>query len=702
MKRTLKSTCRMCHGGCGVLLHVDQDKLVQVEGDPESPFSRGSMCVKGMSARELIYHPDRVTFPLKRDGPRGGGRWTRISWEEAISDICRILRDLIDRWGPETVAIGQGTGRHHYLEVLRFANAMGTPNVIEPGAAQCFLPRVTVSQLTYGDFPVGDYNGSTPPRCILFWGANPVVSGPDGKVSFSITRCLPQVKHTIAVDPRRSETAKKCDLHLQIRPGTDAALALAMIHVIIEEHLYDADFVRDRTVGLDDVKSAVQACTPEWASPITWVEAPMIREAARTYAGQKPNILEWGVAVEQTPNSLQTVRSLAVLRGMAGSIDVPGGELLGMHVLKNAPINRGKDSDRLAEKRLGADQYKLLGGSHAFIRMAHAPSVFRAMETGDPYPVNAFLIFGDNALASYPNPKSIGRTLMKMPLVVATDLFRTPTTELADFILPAAAWPELNALVGLPYMAENAVLVQQQAVQVGECLSDEDILFRLAERLGLDYKRADSTDNLDQRLGRTGLTFELLKEQGHYFPKPTYRKYEKKGFRTPSRKIELSSSVLKDLGYAPVPHYREPPESPVSTPDLLSRYPYVLITGARSGPYFHSEGRQIPSRRRVRPDPLAMIHPATAEQNGIGNEDWVEVSSLRGAGRFRARVTDDIHPQVISIDHAWWFPEKGPPEYGIWESNANLLTDGEGPYDPGFGSYQLRALLCRITKHPSP
>ncbi len=691
----------MCHGGCGALLHVKDGRLVRVEGDPDSPFNKGNLCIKGLSTPELVYHPDRVLFPLKRSGARGSGKWVRVSWEDALSDICARLKVLIEKSGPESVGIAQGTGRHHYVETLRFANTLGTPNVIEPGGAQCFLPRVTVSQLAYGDFPVGDYAGDIPPRCVLFWGANPVVSSPDGKVCFSIARCLPKIKHAIAIDPRRSETARKCGLHLQIRPGSDAALALAMINVIIGERLYDPEFITRWTVGFEEVRAAVQDCTPEWAAGITWINPDLIRLAARTYARERPNVLEWGVAIEQTPNCLNAVRSLAVLRGIAGTFDVPGGELLGMHLLKTPPVNIGRNADALVAKRLGADKYKLLGGQHAFIRLAHAPTLFQAMLTGKPYPVTSLLVFGSNLLTSYANPRMIERAMSLLDLVVVTDFFKTPTAELADYILPAAAWPELDALVGLPYMAENAALVQQRAITVGECRSDEEILFQFASRLGLDYRRADTPEALDQRLKRTGVTFEELKAAGYYRPPHVYKKYEAKGFRTPSRKIELSSSVLKKLGYNPVPAHVEPPESPLSEPDLLKDFPYILITGARTSAYFLSEGRQIESRRRTRRDPLAQIHPEAAKENGVEDNDWIEISTQRGAASFRARVTEDIHPRVVSVDHAWWSPEKAPPGHGVWESNANLLTRGDGPYDPAFGSSQLRGLLCRITRRPS-
>lgn len=691
----------MCHGGCGVLLRIENGRLLDIRGDPEAPANRGRLCPKGMATLELIYHPDRVTRPLKRTGARGAGLWETIAWDQALAEITDRIKSLIAAHGRETIALGQGTGRHHYLEVIRFANALGAPNVIEPGAAQCYFPRVTTSMLTYGDFPVGDYYGSTPPRCILCWGSNPVVSGADGKVCFAVERALAQAEFSIAVDPRRSETARRCKLHLPLRPGSDAALALAMLHVMITERLYDADFVTQWTSGFEELRTTVQAYPPEWAAPLTWIAPELIRQAARIYARNKPGILEWGVAFEQNTNSLQTARALALLRALSGNLDIPGGDLLGMHLLRTPPVNRGIGVDELISKRLGADRFRLLGGKQAHIRMAHAPTLFHAMVTGQPYPVTGFLVFGNNPLTTYANPDLVRKALLHTQLLVVTDFFKTPTAELADYILPAAAWPELDDVVALPYIAENVLQAQQKLVQVDECWPDEKILTELALRLQLPYTDTCNRDALNRRLSRTGITFERLCVQGSCHPPHEYRKYMKQGFRTPSKKVELFCSTLKDLGYDPLPVYLEPPESPFSAPQIRAEYPYVLITGARRRHVFHSEGRQLASLRRIQPDPQVELNPETAAAHKIAPNDWVRVSSSRGAGRFRARLTPDLPPEVVALDHGWWFPETPGPDHGVMESNANRLTQAGPPYDPAFGSCQLRGLLCRIEKEPA-
>jgi thiosulfate reductase / polysulfide reductase chain A len=239
----LKSVCRSCHGGCGTLLHVRDGVLVKVEGDPQSPLNHGRLCPIGTVTVDLVNHPDRLKYPQRRVGSRGLGQWTRISWDEALNEIAERLLAIRREFGPEAIALGTGTGRHHIRWVSRFGHALGTPNWCEPGFAQCFHPRVNTCILTFGDFPVSDYTGGTPPACMLFWGHNPLNSGPDGETRFNVREALDMNPKIIVVDPRETELARRAEVWLQLRPGTDDALALAFLNVIINEQLYDAPFV---------------------------------------------------------------------------------------------------------------------------------------------------------------------------------------------------------------------------------------------------------------------------------------------------------------------------------------------------------------------------------------------------------------------------------------------------------------------------
>ncbi len=692
----LKSVCRICHGGCGAILYVRDGRLVRVKGDPESPLNKGWMCIKGLNTPEITHHPDRLIKPLRRKGERGSGKWEEIPWEEVLDDIASKVDRIRRESGPESVAIGQGTGRHHFLHVIRFANALGTPNWYEPGLAHCFIPRITVSNLTYGGFVVADYYGEVPPKCILFWGHNPLVSGPDGELSIAVRRALNKGAVGIAVDPRRSETAKRCALWLPVRPGVDAALALAMINVLIKEKIYDKEFVEKWTVGFEKLKDHVASFTPEWAETITWVPAADIVKASRIYAATRPSVIEWGVSIEHGTNSLQTVRAIAILRALTGNIDIPGGDILGMNIVRAYPTLRDKLPQEMQKKRLGAESFKLLGGWRAFMPSAHIPTVLTAMRTGEPYRIRALLIFGSNPLVTIANSKEVYESLKKLDLMIVVELFMTPTAAMADYVLPAAFWPEVEQVIAYPLVADNIVMAQQKAIQIGQCRQDEWIMDELAKRLNLPGSEESLEEVMNYQLAPLGITFQDLRKKAFIYPPHTYRKYEKDGFKTPSGKIELYCKALERMGYAPLPTYKEPPESPLQTPELIAQFPYVLTTGSRRIEFFHSEHRQIQSLRKRRADPQVEIHQDTAAKHGINNGDWVIVSSPRGSIRLKALLTEDIHPKVINVDHGWWFPEKTGPDYGFLESNANVLTSNAPPYDPAFGAYQLRGLLCRI------
>ncbi len=695
-----RSACRMCHGGCGALLRVEDGRVVAIEGDPDSPLNRGRLCPKGAHSLEQLDHPARLTHPLRRVGPRGGGRFERISWDTALDEIAGWLAGIRQVDGPEAIALGTGTGRHHFHFVPRFANALGTPNWCEPGTAQCFLPRINVSVLTYGDYPVCDYYGETSPACILVWGHNPLDSGPDGEIAFLMRRALAKGAKVIVVDPRRTPLAKRADLWLQLRPGSDDALALAMLHVIVEEELYDAEFVAEWTHGFDALAERVRPHSPEWAEPITWVPAEKIRAAARLYAQTRPGVIEWGCAIEQTPNCIQTVRAIGLLPALVGDVDVPGGWVFGMHALGMFPYLAEHLPAEAAAKRLGADRFRVLGGGGSVLPSAHAPSVFRAMRTGDPYRVRAFLVFGNNALVTYAGSREVRDALLALDLLVVTDLFMTPTAELADYVLPAAAWTEVEQIIGLPFVAENTVLAQQKIAQVGECRQDEEIMIELARRMRLPVGTESLREVLDAQLAAVlGTSFDELVRDGGAKERPLeYEKYRKiGGFLTPTRKIELYSTRLEALGYDPLPHYEEPPASPVSTPELAREFPLVLITGGRIPFFFNSEHRQLPHLRRAHADPRVQLHPEAAAKVGIEDGDWAAIETPHGRIVQRARLTTDIDPRVVHAEHGWWFPEDPGPAHGVWRANANVLTSHAPPYDPAMGTYSLRALLCRVS-----
>jgi len=317
----IRSNCRGCHGGCGVLVHVRDGTIVKIEGDPDFPTNHGSMCSKGLAFQQFVYHPDRVTYPLKRAGKKGEGKWQRISWDEAFDTIVNKLKQVIKDYGPESIVLGQGTSREGESFLARFGNLLGTPNVIAAGHF-CYLSRVGASLVTCGNLPIADYDGN--PKCVMVWANNILWVNADEYTGENLSRVMAQGVKLIVIDPRLTYLSSRADIWLQLRPGTDAALALGMANVIISEGLYDKEFVEKYTHGWDQFVERVKEYPLDKVEETTWVPADKIREAARLFAQTKPATIQWGVPIEQTINCIDADRLLIDLVAITGNLDVPG------------------------------------------------------------------------------------------------------------------------------------------------------------------------------------------------------------------------------------------------------------------------------------------------------------------------------------------------------------------------------------------
>lgn len=697
----VKSTCRGCHGVCGVLVHLKNGRVVKVTGDPDCPTSEGYICVKGKASVELLYHPDRLRFPLKRVGARGENQWQRVSWDEALDTVAQRLLKTKNEFGVESIGATQGTGRPYINFFGRFLNALGTPNRTG-GRHICYHPRIAAAEMTCGALPVCDYYGfgGVYPGCVVVWGCNITESGAsDGMCGYQLTRAVRRGARLIVIDPRKTNIASKADLWLQIRPGTDDALALGMLHTIIKEGLYDKDFVTKWTVGFDKLAERVEGYSPERVAEITWIPAETIRAAAQMYASTKPSCIQWGVSVDQNINSFQTIRAILLLSGVTGNIDAPGGDVFWVPpanvVVQSPRLNPGillpeRVSPEARAKKIGAGKYDI-------VKQVHPHLFLDAVLSGKPYPIRALLIMGSNSLVSRSEPLRWLEALKKIDFTVAVDLFMTPTAQMADIVLPAASWLETDDVADIHFVW--CVLVRQKMASIGECRDDKQIIIDLAHRMGMRdaFPWRDVREYCDWVLKDTGITFDDFKKLGIIKGEMRYRKYEQQGFATPSGKFELHCSTLESMGFDPLPHFVEPPQSPYSTPELFKSYPLIITTGGRVQAFFHSEGRQIKSLRKLNPDPLLEMHPAAAESLGVKDGDWVWIESPTGKTRHKARLTTGIHPGVVHAQHGWWFPEKGPPEYGFKDANVNLLT-GDMPYDPHTGSESWRSFLCKVYK----
>ena len=688
--KQVRTVCRSCHGGCGVIAHVKDGKVVKVEGDPDSPISHGSMCSKGLAVTQLAYHPDRILHPMKKVD----GDWQRISWDEALDTVAGKFKEAQEKYGAESILIGQGTGRDFESHFSRLGNMLGTPNMITAGH-MCYLSRIAATLTTCGRHPAIDYAGN--PKCIVMWGCNPLWTNPDEYKGVSFWGAYQNGAKLIVIDPRKGFLAKRADLWLQVRPGTDAALALGFHHVIIEEELYDKEFVSKYVHGWDEfVERVKNDYSLDRVEEITWVDRELIRKAARLYATTKPAGIHWGVPTEQTINCTDFTRAAVGLMAVTGNLDAPGGNVFhqppGTRSISEFSNHRALTPEQRA-KQLGGDKYRLASR----MTIVTPKCAWDAILKEEPYPIKVGYLVGTNPVISRANAQEVYDALKKLDFLAVSDFFLTPTAELADIFLPAGTWLEQNHVAD-NWKFHGYVLARQKVVEIGECWQDHKIFMELGKRMGQQWWNTVE-DALDWLLEPTGLTWEQFKEKGYLKGESKFYKYKEKGFSTPTKKVEVYSTILEKWGADPLPKYTEIPESPVSQPKLAEKYPYILNSGYRTPTFFHSANRQLPWLREIRPDPIVELHPETAEKHDIRQGDWLWIESPRGRVKLRAKLNTGISPMVVVAEHGWWYPEVNTPDRGWNISNINMLTDNSHEsMDPLMGATNLRVLLCNVNR----
>jgi len=722
-----------CHGGCGQKLYVKDGKLIKVEGDEDHPWNQGRSCPRVLAMTQYTYHPDRITYPLKRVGKRGEGKFERISWDEAFDTCETRMKEIRDNYGAESVIFAQGTGRDIGGPITLLTYSFGSPNWCQLGLSghSCYTPRLAAMKATMGDYAVADCSQFLAkryddpewevPEVIIVWGTNPTATCPDGFYGHWIVDCMKRGSKIICVDPRHTWMTTRSEYHLQLRPGTGGALALGMLNVIINENLYDKEFVKKYTFGFDELKKRVQEYPPGKMADITEVPEKLIVGAARLYATSKPAAIHWGVAIDMEPESTSVAQAIVHLWTITGNIDIPGGEVIARpsHGVTAYPFTTkelmglyGEEViKRLNEKRIGADVYPMVKG---FRGWAHPDIAIDQINTGKPYPIKGIWIQTANILGGQAARTRLHYEAMKkVDFITVVDLFHNPTTmALADIVLPAATFAEKNSIRA--WWAPLEIIAKR--VQVGECKSDWEINFEMAKRFNPEgLKKWDTViDLFNDRLSVAGLTFEELKEKGGWVmppegPSKPYRRHERgllrsdgrSGFNTETGKVELWSKDYESWGLDPLPLYEEPPQSPVSTPELYEKYPLIMITGARSHLFFHSEHRMIPWLREKEPDPFVEIHPNTAKTYGIYDGEWIYIENDMGRVKRKVKLTPVVKPNHIQTLHGWWMPEMKGPEpdlFGFWDYQINHLIPGPQHCKSGFGGGQYKTTLVRLAK----
>ena len=735
-----KALCRWCHARCRVLVYSDDGRFVKIEEDSSDPRA-GQMipptrgCIRLNGAKEYIYHPDRIRYPLKRKGEKGENKWEKISWDEALGGIAEQLKTLSGKYGPESLMVTEGTNRSTCWTTMRFLNLFGSPNPTGP-VQICFGPVVGMAAAMFG-WPIRTRAGFTIPkgnmgkpitRCVLLVGTD--LQPARMRLWKAVLDAKKIGTKIIVIDPRRTQTAEIADIWLQPRPGTDAALVMSMINIVIDEGLYDKEFVKNWCHGFDKLVERAKWYTPEKVAELTWVPEHKIREAARLYGTHKPGASLNGMGMEQLEDHIEAIQARLILSAIVGNIDVEGGDYVpgpGETVSEIEMELSGMLSREQRNKQIGADKFKMLtwpgrelisesnirfwGKESATPAYAHYPSVLRAIVTGKPYPVRAGITVFSNPMLTQANTKLVYKALKSLDLYVVKDFWLTPSAQLADYVLPSASWmerPELQFSFGSDTRVTGGEVSLPSKIDGEYDYRTEYDFFRgLGLRLGQEtYWRWNSLSEVyDYLLQPLGLNFKefMEKKNGLHGPPDVFKKYEiRGGFGTPTGKVELYSTILEKLGCDALPEFHEPKESPISRPDLAENYPLMLLTGGRFQPYFHSEYRQIESIRKRRPGPRVQVHPDTAKDLGIADGDWVWIETPRGKIRQKCVYFDGIDPRVIHAEHGWWFPElpgEEPWLGGVWESNVNVLTDDDPlRCNQRSGGWPLKTALCRIYK----
>ncbi len=721
-----------CHPtGCGIKTYVNSNgELVRVEGDENHPITNGRLCVRCLTIRDYVYNPDRVLYPMKRAREdRGKNKWERITWDEAYDTIAEKVKYYKDKYGAESILVMGGTGREGGPMLPAYAHAcLGTPNACYTQSGySCYIPRVAGTTYVMGaTYPEMDYAGGLPgryddpmfklPELIVFWGKEPLPSNGDGLFGHAAIDMMRRGSKLMSIDPRVNWVSTRADWHLRLRPGTDAALGMAMLNVIIEEDLYDHDFVERWCYGFEQLAERVKEMPAEKAAEITGVDAGLITEAARVYAAAKPAQIAWGLAIDQKSNGVQAGHCIMALEAITGNIDVPGGQLIG-DVNDGLELGFGWNNlgPELQSKILGIKEYPAYVG---LVLNAQCDMVLDALEAGDDakyYPFKMGVFEDTNFLAGTcaAQPKRWHDAMVKnLEWCFGIDVWMTPTIQATcEIFLPLSSTVEHDTVVYTHYGASPIMAgAVNKSITVGDCKGDCEIFYELGLRcMPINFEKyKDYYDFLaDYRLAYKKSFEELREEVVHQKTEMCgYYKYESgrlrpdgmPGFNTPTGRVELYSTMFRQFGEDPLPYYEEPQLSPVSTPEKMEEYPFVLTTGARTYCYFHSEGKQIPYLREMNPDPLIEINPEDALKHGIADGQWVEVASPFGKCVLKAKVSQIVKPGVVHAQHGFWFPEKDPEEpslYEVWRSNINELIPHFMVGKLGFGA-PFKCLICSV------
>ena len=673
--QTVRGACpHDCPDTCAMITTVEHGRAVRVQGDPDHPFTAGFLCAKVNRYLERTYHPDRLLHPLKRVGAKGRGEFARVSWDEALRDIASRLRAIADSAdGASSILPYSYAGTMGLLQGQsmdrRFFHALGASKL---DRTICSTAGGWGMRMTVGASVGADAEGIPSSDLVVLWGTNTLTSNPH--LWPFVRQARERGARVLCIDPIRTRTADQCDDWLPIRPGTDAALALAMMHVIFAEGLQDDDFIARHTLGADELRARVADYAPSRVASITGLAESRIIDFAREYGRARAAFLRINYGLQRHGGGAMAVRTIACLPAVTGHWRRAGG---GVQLSTSANFKYNTATLERADLSPGVRTINM-------IRLGDALTLPDAGVGGPP--VRALIVYNSNPAAVAPDRNRVLAGLRRDDLfTVVLEHFQTDTADYADYVLPATTQLE-HLDVHFAYGHHYATLNRPAIAPLGECKPNTQIFREMAAHLALDDACfADDDDALLRQALQTTdatmatVTYEALMAHGWVrlnVPTP-YLPYADGGFSTPSGKCEFLSARMAAMGLDPLPAFTPPHEFPELVPELARRFPLTLISSPRHQ-FLNSTFVNVASLRRDA-EPEVTLHPDDAASRGIVDGVRVDVCNDRGAFSATARIGDMVRPGVVWAPSVWWAKLTADGRNAN-ETTSQRITDmGNGP-----------------------
>lgn len=651
-----------CPETCPWIVTTENGRAVELVGDPANPYTEGGLCEKMDGfLTDVVYNPERLLRPLKRVGAKGEARFEPVGWDEALDDVARNLQAVLGEYGAEAVLPYNFAGTMGVVQgwslTERFFQRLGASRLEHTICGSTASAGIRATLGTETGILQEDLLHS---RLIVMWGGNPVVTNPHGWRWVERARAVGA--KLVVIDPLRSPTAERADWHLRPRPGTDAALALGLMHVLVREKLHDAGYVERYTIGFADLRQRLEEYPPERVERLTGVGADDVVALARMYATTRPPAIQVHIGMEKHRQGGMTFRTIACLPALVGAWREAGGGLVygsGGLFEQAVPWARLTDAgDRGGDSLPRSISMSQLGRALTDPRL-------------DP-PVSALIVYNSNPATIAPNQNRVVEGLKRDDLfTVVLEHFLTDTARYADYVFPATTQAEHLDLI-VPYGSRYLSLNQPAIEPQGEARPNTDVFRALARRLGFDEPYLQTSDEELVRLALDsdhpffeGITYEGLQERGWAplnLPEP-WVPFAEGGFPTESGKCELLSETLRSQGHDPLPGYVDGERDAGEA----GRYPLHFLSPKWNRYFVNSSHANQPRLERAAGQPRLRIHPEDAAARGIADGDQVRAFNARGTVSLRAEVTDAMLPGVVAMLHGWWASRIGG-------ASANALT----------------------------